>query len=286
MNYKKNIQQILDLYKQGEGQVKIGKLIGSSARSIKKVLEQYKVTVRTPGLSSRRYNQFDNFFENIDSEKKAYWLGVLFADGSVSENKKGTTGRVVFSSTDRDWLEQFKIDLGYTGPIREEFHKKFKKSIWKITMDSRKMFEDLVDKGCKPRKSLTLEFPTKIPNSILHHFIRGFFDGDGSVSILRNKNNQNWTSICSSFCSGSKSFLDNLIQKIPTVTRTVYIRPRIYEIKLNKADSLSISEFMYNNATIYLERKYQKFVEFKKIYKPKGCSTTIISLPEKEEGIV
>lgn len=45
------------------------------------------------------------------------------------------------------------------------------------------MFGDLSKHGCVPNKSLILKFPTTLPNELVNDFIRGYFDGDGSVYI-------------------------------------------------------------------------------------------------------
>jgi hypothetical protein len=230
------------------------------------------------GQNKRRYSFNETYFSKLN-EEKAYWLGVMYADGNVSSNKRNTTGRIIFSSVDKDWVEKFSKCINYTGPVREEIHKKFKRSIWKITLDSRRMFEDLVNLGCIPRKSLVIKFPS-IEEDLLSHFVRGYFDGDGSVTVCQNLKSSRWKILKASISSGSESFIAELIQKIPSKNKNYYKGKRIFEIKLSLNDSINLYHFMYKKSTIRLDRKYVKFKDYISDYQTKRCSTTIIDLPK------
>lgn len=230
------------------------------------------------GQNKRKYTVNENYFSKLN-EQKAYWLGVMYADGNVSTNNKNSTGRIVLSSTDKNWLIDFSKHIDYTGPIREEVHKKFKKSVWKITIDSRKMYDDLVKLGCVPRKSLIIEFPN-INKDLYNHFIRGYFDGDGSVTICKNLKDSNWKILKASICSGSEKFIDQLSKILPIKNKRYYKGKRIFEIKMSLNDSVSLYNFMYKNSTVFLERKYSKFNEYLSNYQPRRGSTTIISNPK------
>lgn len=225
----------------------------------------------------KKYTVNDRYFKELN-EDSAYWLGVMYADGNVSENHKGTTGRVILSSTDKEWVENFSKVISYSGPVREEIHKKFKKSIWKVTIDSRALFEDLVKNGCVPKKSLVIKFPS-IEKKLERHFIRGYFDGDGSVTVCKNIKSANWKILKTSFCSGSKEFLQELVERLPSKNKSVYSGKRIYEIKLSLNDSLNLYHYMYENSGEKLARKFIKFENYVMSYKPRGGSETTISHP-------
>mgnify|MGYP002625860766 CR=1 FL=1 len=51
-----------------------------------------------------------------------------------------------------------------------------------FSVSSPKMKVDLIRLGAIPNKSLILEFPKDIPNDLIRHFVRGYFDGDGCIS--------------------------------------------------------------------------------------------------------
>jgi len=229
------------------------------------------------GQNKRKYSVNEEYFNELN-EQSCYWLGVMYADGNISTNKKNSTGRVILSSTDISWLEIFKECISYTGPIRIEVHKKFKKSIGKITIDSRKMYDSLINLGCIPRKSLVIRFP-KLPSNMISHFIRGYFDGDGSVTVCTNIKGSDWKILKSSFCSGSEEFLKEVSKNLPVKNKNCYKSKNIFELKFSLNDTITLYNYMYKNSSVYLYRKYLKFKEYIDNYQPRRGSTTIIDQP-------
>ena len=124
----------------------------------------------------KRVNNFnDDYFETIDTEDKAYFLGLLFADGNVYTARNRI--QITLANEDAYILKAFADCIGYTGKMyidREKYSK--------LILPSKKMCADLTRLGCTPNKSLTLQFPTEVPDELMHHFIRGYFDGDGHIS--------------------------------------------------------------------------------------------------------
>jgi hypothetical protein len=83
------------------------------------------------------------------------------------------------------------------------------------------MFDDLCYHGCVPNKSLILKFPT-INEGLISHFIRGYFDGDGTVGEYQNVKNSNSKTLRSGMCSGSKEFLEELVTHLPIKNKKLY----------------------------------------------------------------
>ena len=218
------------------------------------------------------------YFSNIDTEEKAYWLGYLFADGNVNSE----LNKIVLSSIDYDTMCKFKEAVKYQGNIRIETHKIYKKQIYKIQITNKPMCSDLCKLGCIPNKSLIMNFPT-ITKSLIPHFIRGYFDGDGTVGVYKNSlKKENCFTLRSGFCSGSKIFIDKLVTYLPVNKKTVKKdNANLFLIDFSVSDSLKLYDFMYTNATVFLPRKKEKF----DLYRERR-STTIIGRPEKDEGIV
>jgi len=125
-----------------------------------------------------------NYFENIDSEYKAYFLGFLLADGNIS----ATTNRVCFTiNSDDDYiLDIFKKDIKSNNNIRRYlvFDKrtgKFNKSsVFQIS--SKKIKDDLHLLGISSDKSNYFDYTKIVCNNYFNHFLRGLFDGDGYIS--------------------------------------------------------------------------------------------------------
>lgn len=130
----------------------------------------------------RKYKINHNFFKNIDTEEKAYWLGFIAADGNVRSVVTDKIHRYTLSITlresDRHHLEKFR-DVLYRGD-KPKITKN--RSGCVLEVSSKQNYYNLVNAGICDRKSLTLTFPT-IQNALLKHFIRGYFDGDGWISV-------------------------------------------------------------------------------------------------------
>lgn len=249
---------------------KIGKELKAGVATVRKFLHEEGI-IRSVGSSSRKYFANFNYFESIDTEQKAYWLGVLYADGCVSKKNKSLR----FSSIDKEWIEAYKKDLEYNGPLSTEYHPKFNKSIYKITMYSDKLVDSLISYGCIERKSLVLKFPN-LPKSLIPHFIRGYFDGDGCVGYYKYTKHSDCKTLRVMICSGSKDLLEKIVQYLPISCKLIRQRQRVhalYEIVLSVNDSKSFYTYIYANATRFLQRKKDKFDSF---FRERG-STTIIS---------
>lgn len=265
-----DVKKIVNMYVEQKLAInKIAKVFKASDRTIAKVLHSFKV-VRKVG-KNRLYECDESFFETIDTEAKAYWLGVMFADGNVSLNDS-YTGQLFISSIDKNWINMFKDSIQFTGELRKETHKKYHKDIWKLHITSDKLFHDLCKLGCVPRKSNIIYFPT-IKESLVHHFIRGYFDGDGSVSVSKYLPGKDNTTLKSCICSGSGVFLEKLMQYIPAKHNVLKHYSSVYTVSYGVKDSYILYNYMYSDATIFLNRKKIKFEEYAK----ERRSTTIIS---------
>lgn len=132
-----------------------------------------------------RHTLNDRFFEVIDSEQKAYWLGFLAADGCVANRQV----IVALQRRDRAHLELFLQHLESTQVVRDYMSRRQvgpsggviePKPGSRVVVSRKVMVEDLARHGIVPRKSLTLE-PWRGPGYLMRHYWRGVIDGDGSI---------------------------------------------------------------------------------------------------------
>ncbi len=216
--------------------------------------------------NSRRYCVNHNFFEVIDNEAKSYWLGFMYADGYISCRAKGGQKLIGISlhESDTEHLEKFKESLEATYPIKHYTNKSYGGTVdyARLLITSDKLFKDLRAKGAIEHKSLKLVFPDEItiPKNLTNHFIRGYFDGDGSWA----KNNNGYAfKVC-----GTKEFLQTMLMHINFPNRQ--LRKRHKNSNNNwycsiggRKKALTIGNWMYKNATIYLQRKYDRYLEMK-----------------------
>lgn len=256
--------KIVLLYKQGKSISEISNIVKINRSTIYKILKDFKTLMRSQHqighskntTKNRKYNFNLNYFENIDSEEKAYWLGFLYADGYISY--KGYI-RIALQEQDLDHIKKFRTAID-ANEIEIKYVKKTKS--YKIDCCSIKMIRDLTKLGCCQNKSLILKFPTidQVPINLINHFMRGYFDGDGCISF---SNNTPSFSIL-----GTKNFLNKYEDVLIQHTGYKKKNKRIHNDSWNENTEAivysgkkieQIYNFLYNNANIYLERKYTKF---------------------------
>lgn len=209
---------------------------------------------------SRHLN--DNYFECINSEKRAYYLGLLFADGHVNKYENKNTIFISLKKQDSYLVEDFKKEIEADNQINERVFPK--NPTWEtqryFTVSSKKMKEDLIRYGCTPQKSLTAIFP-KIDPEFIWHFIRGYFDGDGCIMAYHRSDRRGLMKsiiICVSEYFGS-ALKDLLMEQFQIVS---YVRKQgnIYNLTINRQDHIiKFRDLMYNNSSIWMERKRNKF---------------------------
>lgn len=197
-----------------------------------------------------------NIFEKIDSEEKAYWLGFLYADGSVSsaENKI----ELGLAEKDLSHIEKFKKFTNLNNKISYRASTKS----YRFCFRSTKCKEDLIKKGCVPKKSLILTFPTydQVPKELMRHFIRGYFDGDGWFTNTKD---------CFQVgIIGTAKFIEGFLNEVEDINKTNTI------FKVNREngakryvfgaykDVLNFLNWIYDGSTIYLDRKYNHYLDF------------------------
>lgn len=258
---------IITLYQSGFSMRKVAQQLGICAGTVKNVLDYYGVKKRaqhqtghSKGTTKNRKHIFDfNYFKVIDTEEKAYWLGFLYADGCVHD--RGLIS-IALQERDKDHLLLLKQCLG-ANTVELSYSPKTKS--YSLSICSVNMANDLINLGCIPNKSLTLEFPTeeRLPKYLLHHFMRGYFDGDGCIYSPSDKSKGIFSVLGTHnfLNSYEKYLLDGIGRKSPT--------KRQHKDSWNKnTDQIAyggrqqinkISHFLYKDATIYLKRKRNKF---------------------------
>lgn len=211
----------------------------------------------------RKYYLNQDYFNKIDNQNKAYFLGLMYADGHISNRKYLC---INLQEEDRCVLEEFKNCLEYTGPLQLLKAKiKGRKNQYKLCIYSPKLCESIIKLGCEPRKSLILKFPTKdqVPDKLLKHFVRGYFDGDGCI----HKNGVGVSLVSTNdFCLGLQDKIKDLL-KIDTsfIFKNKYYKNNITrEFKITTYnDAEKFLDWIYKTGLISLPRKYSRYIEIK-----------------------
>lgn len=172
---------VIKLYQEGHSSYKIAKILNVCKSSVINILSRRGVPRRPIGHHKKKHTFDTDFFLNLEG-KQAYWLGFLYADGCIFDNKM----MLGLSRKDEGHLKKFKQDIKATHPIlrTEWYSKKYSKTYKtsRFNIYSKSLCDSLRKIGCNERKSLTLTFPTLIPEASLSHFMRGYFDGDGGIT--------------------------------------------------------------------------------------------------------
>lgn len=254
--------------------------IKKSELTWKDICDKYDITYHTYRMISKEYNlprkitkrKSDNtidesFFDVIDSEEKAYWLGFLYADGAVVRQGEYYTIVIALSSIDKEHISKFKKSLNTSYKVRE-YTNKSGNSYCRIECCSKKLFNSLVNLGCFERKTLILDFPTseQVPDHLIHHFMRGYFDGDGTINShkeIGNKKDQVRFQVL-----GTEKFIKGYINKLPLDSKvkeniTLQKTKNIRTVQIGgNVQSKKVFDYLYTDATIYLDRKHDKYVQY------------------------
>jgi intein/homing endonuclease len=219
-------------------------------------------------ITRRKFPVNENFFETIDSEEKAYVLGFLYADGCNHETYHRL--EVSLAKQDEDILIKIsKLLLNGNINIKEYKQDKWRQNKVGLYVVCQKISNDLKRLGCCARKTFILKFPD-LPKHLRHHFIRGYFDGDGMLvlyeRLMRGCNNK---SIYAEFSIVStREMLDEIGEIINSLGVNYKINKRHKNRKNNNftlrvfgnQQIKIVCDFLYKDATIYLERKHEKYL--------------------------
>lgn len=261
---------IVTKYKTGKFNcLQLANEYGVTRNNIKKILNNRGITQ----LHHRHYSVNQHYFDVIDTEAKAYFLGLLYADGCISDRDE-----MILSLQEKDIniLLKFKSEMESQHPIYIQTLKNpnYQKSC-RFSIRNKFLANQLITLGCIPRKSLILKFPqsSQVPDHLIHHFVRGYFDGDGCLVITYYKNCgiMRWSHIVTflgteEFCGKLSLIISRVVGKSPHHRNGLGKSEKIMSLTLGgKIEVARLYEWMYGNATIYLQRKYDKFQEFFKI---------------------
>ena len=257
------ISQILQDYSEGLSSYKIAEKRNVCKSSVFNVLGRNNVKPR--GRGHKTYSINENFFDEIDGEAKAYFLGFLYADGC--NHKTGRCFSMNLQEKDSYILEEFKKHIGSNSPlgfIKKANERSQNQRVMKI--GSIVLSKRLSELGVVSAKTHKITFPTFLSQSILHHFIRGYFDGDGCISIHKGNG---YFSLCGTFdfCSNVKNILGKEIGtngSIITLHKDREYQTFSFSIG-GKFQVYKVGEYLYKDATIFLGRKRDKFLEHNKI---------------------
>lgn len=225
-----------------------------------------------------KYNYNKDYFLKIDSSEKAYWLGFLYADGCITryyrnEKLKSMSLELTLCKEDYNHLCKLNKCLSSNVPIKSKIVRtnqhEYEES--KLVINCTKLCYDLINLGCTPNKTFSIELPDdfKVPDIYKRDFIRGFFDGDGCICITTMSGKPH----ISVSITGIEKMLDSIINYLIS-NGVIRINPKKYIKDNEKVKSFYLYgnmakdflDYIYKDASVYLDRKYKKYKDFYKDY--------------------
>lgn len=256
-------EEIIYSYKKGETIRNIASSHNVDPRTVSSFLKQFGINIKKPH-PPKIYSVKEDIFQNIDTEEKAWMLGFIYADGYIDSSK--TKLKFTLAEKDKDVLEKIKSILRSNSPIKRKEGRQIKgtdyfgSSTVTLMISNAQICQDLEKHGAFYKKSLKLQFPLFLKDELIRHFIRGYFDGDGSITFGRHDFPK--ISIAS-----NKEFLEGIhdILLKENITSNIYAsnRSKVNSLEINAKSSVEkFLNYIYKDSNIFMERKYQRYKYF------------------------
>lgn len=246
---EEGINEFLKLYDEGLNYVEIGKKLGAGEEVITRWAKELQVKDRR-----RKYELNENYFSNIDSDEKAYWLGFLSADGYIDEQRNRI--RLELQESDKDSVALFAntISKTYYEPksvVNNGFLHYY------AVLISKKLVQDLKKYNIYQNKSLTFA-PPELPNNLIPYWIIGYMDGDGCLYKSKERLKISFTGTYET-CSFIKSYFNsnNAIRQEHRCVNNTY--SFTLEVALTEK---FLKDIHYDTLPYVLKRKQQIYASF------------------------
>lgn len=256
--------KIINLYKSGKSSNDIEREFGYSQSVVLNAIHKYeKETGDIITRSSVKYDVNLDYFKEIDTEAKAYFLGYIAADGC---NNQGKWMSLALHKKDVEIVESLKKECGYTGPL----------IVWektnqiKLIINRSEFVKNLENHGIVQRKTYCLKFPKHLRNDLVRHFVRGYFDGDGTHGLTKNKKE-----IKANIVAAVRPILEELktvIEREANISCSIG-KKKTYNNggKINYClfvsgnnNAIKFLDWLYEDSNFFLSRKKNAYMEAKK----------------------
>ena len=202
--------------------------------------------------------EFENAFDELD-EYSCYWGGFLASDGNVDSKNRV---RIMLNYDDTGHLEKFKEFLGSTHQVSSNTDKYYRSS---FELTSRHICCKLKEYfNIIPNKTDRLKFPSNLNTEQLRHYLRGYFDGDGSICESFSNKNSTTATLYATFCSGCEDFTNTLFITLNSLLGLHGNNQKYsnkHQIKYCTKDAIVLLSWLYEDSEVYLDRKYTKYLD-------------------------
>ena len=248
-------EYILSEIDKGVSIQSISKILNENSQPVRNIIKKYR-----PDLTFTLNSGNLDYFKIIDTDKKAYFIGFIAADGAIvkSTNSNSHTMTITIHSKDRIILDKLKEDIGCENQVRilnTHNHVRF-------TLSKKEFINDLMKLGIKPNKSLTItSLLSNIPQKFHKSFLRGYFDGDGSIFKTVTEGRPKGRYYIS--IRGTTEFLKDYITVFELSSYSLNTTSEnISSLSIGSKENILKIFSMYESSEIHLNRKYEKFLSF------------------------
>lgn len=263
-------------YTSGKGQLASGRPYGLNMRHVRHILKKHNILIRNQqqarvlsNENRRIYNVNDDYFLK-ESPNMAWLLGFLAADGSI--NEVGNRIKIGLSSVDKEILEKIREEIGCESKILD-YVSNNGFPVSELVWTSPKHKQSLATYNIVPNKTFILQPPHKLSSKYHIDYVRGFFDGDGSINLIKNSNGRGQGNIRFQVASASKDILVWILEvlshydiKKPNILTDDTRHTPLYYFQFSSTMSRKIYHILYTENALKLQRKYDKFTEVVQLF--------------------
>jgi hypothetical protein len=265
---KEEKESIISDYRNGMPVERIWEKYNISRMTTLRHLKKWGIPRRS---KYRKHKVNEHFFDSISTPEQAYVFGLIYADGNISPNGRSMAVSLAGDGDKHILDECVKLVGGSIRSIdpnkynKDRGHKKPLKPQNILGINSKHLCERLEYQGCHQNKSLDCQFPPHIEPSLMHHFIRGYFDGDGGIRLRFGRRGQ--VVGCTVDIVGSNPFCDGLYSYLVREKMRPYLYrvgkiSRIAFTKFSKCEKFC--DWIYQDCgTLRLNRKYERYLLLK-----------------------
>lgn len=234
----------------------LGREFSCSYGTIRNLLNKQGINSRG---NKQGYPRNELYFHSINTPEKAYWLGFMCADGCVHSQRN----EISLNITDLEHLEKFKAAIGAINhkiTITQDQRFPKAKKLYQLSIKDAQLWKDLNKWRREPQKTSKINRIPNIPKDYVSHFLRGYFDGDGSLHYLASTNNYRISFL------GNKPFLEEVrnILNVPKISIAQDRDKNIYQLQISgRKQVVRILNYLYqdSDSKMRLNRKYNKYLE-------------------------
>lgn len=256
-------EQIVNGYMSGLSKKVLEIQFGISNTVVTRILKENGVNIRDNSHKKRTYSFDESYFDNIDTENKAYILGLLYSDGC--NNTAANTVFIELQDRDRQILEDIRKEMSSNHPIHyNNLNSKNKNwhDTYRFSITNQHISKRLSELGVVRNKSLILNFPDWLNEELIPSFLRGYFDGDGHIEWNKTK----FLTLVGTdkFCKSTQNYLNgkNIKSSIYNSASDNNIT-KLLSIS-GKDNIFNFLNLIYDNSVLHIERKYNLYLSIKR----------------------